>query len=154
MTPADPETPERRLHQVLRRLPDRPAPRTLERRVAAELARRAALPWWRRSYVAWPTWLRGTFLALAALAAAALVAGPDRAFTELARHIEWLAVLRSVGGSIASSVRDVANAIPAPWLYGALAIIAALYAALAGIGMATYRLFFRTKTSLPRILLS
>lgn len=66
---------ERLLDRTLRGLPVRRAPATLESRVLAELARRAALPWWRRSFVHWPQAARAVFasmcLILAGLAFAA-----------------------------------------------------------------------------------
>jgi len=49
---------ERLLGDTMHRLPARPAPHTLESRVLGELARRAAQPWWRRSFGHWPAFAR------------------------------------------------------------------------------------------------
>ena len=73
--PISPEEIEKRIHQALLALPEIPAPPGLEERVLAELARRARLPWWRRSYAHWPVAVRAGFLALSGAAAAVLVAG-------------------------------------------------------------------------------
>lgn len=44
--------------RALHELPEQSAPAELTSRVVAELARRAALPWWRRSPSRWPIALR------------------------------------------------------------------------------------------------
>ncbi|MBI3885017.1 MAG: hypothetical protein HY302_04730, partial [Opitutae bacterium] len=49
MNPMTPEELEQIVHQNLRALPPRRAPRTLGARVLAELERRRALAWWHRS---------------------------------------------------------------------------------------------------------
>jgi len=143
-----PHKPDSRLHEILRALPTRPAPRTLETRVRAELARLEARPWWRRSYRAWPQWLRGAFLAVTAVVAVAVAVGPSRVLYELAGHLEWLASLLSLGEGLAGTVRDILHAIPTAWLYGALAAVATCYAVLAGLGALAYRAFFRAKLHL------
>jgi hypothetical protein len=150
MSPPNPDNPERRIHELLRTLPGRTAPRTLESRVLAELQRLESRPRWRRSYLSWPLSLRGAFLAVSAAAVAVLAAGPARVFGALARHFEWLAALQSIGGSLIGSAQDVFHAIPAPWLHGALAAVAVCYAALAGVGALAYRIFFRSKPPFSR----
>ena len=50
----NPDELERFIHQTLRALPDRKAPGTLEARVLAEVERRAAIPWWHKSWSYWP----------------------------------------------------------------------------------------------------
>ena len=61
-------TPEEELERLVDRalhdLPLRRAPHTLESRVFAELERRAALPWWRRSFAHWPLPARSAFLVI------------------------------------------------------------------------------------------
>src|SRR4051812_27941991 len=67
---------ERFIHQTLRDLPRGRAPGTLESRVMAELERRAALPWWHKSYAYWPLPVRIAFLCVSAgVAKFALMAG-------------------------------------------------------------------------------
>ena len=64
---------------MLRNLPDRKAPAGLEARVLAEISRRAALPWWRKSFAHWPVAVRLGFLILSArVAAVAVGAGCER----------------------------------------------------------------------------
>src|ERR1700738_3597831 len=58
------QTLERLLDRALRELPLRRAPLTLESRVFGELQRRAALPWWRRSFAHWPLLARAAFLVI------------------------------------------------------------------------------------------
>ena len=58
------------IHQTLRSLPDRPAPRSLESRVLAAIEARAALPWWKQSFAQWPVaarfvWLYGIIAVVA-----------------------------------------------------------------------------------------
>jgi len=140
-----PHEPDSRIHEILRALPNRAAPRTLEHRVLAELQRLESRPWWRRSYVSWPVSLRGSFLVMTAAVAVALTVGPTRMLNALARHVEWLASLRSLGNCLSGMVQDVLRAIPTAWLCGALAAVAVCYAVLAGLGALAYRVFFRSK---------
>ena len=65
-TPNNPENLERLIHQALRDLPPRRAPHSLEQRVLAELQRRLALPWWRKSFAHWPVLARAGFIMLSA----------------------------------------------------------------------------------------
>lgn len=143
-----PEDLENFVHRTLRELPARPAPRTLELRVLAEIERRAALPWWRQSYAHWPVAARGAFLGLSALAAAALIAGlflvvrqPEAtlAIGALSQQLGGLRVLQSLGDVAAQTVAGVIRAIPSWWLYGGLAFIGACYATVIGVGAAAYR---------------
>lgn len=141
-----PSQPDPHLRRLLRSLPEREAPAALEQRVMAELARRAAAPaWWQRSHAAWPVPLRIGFFILSAAAAIAVVATAGRlagllpAGSIAAQVASWssaLAALDRAGSAVLSS-------IPSPWLYGSLAVIAACYATLAGVGAAAYQLFFR-----------
>jgi hypothetical protein len=88
------------IDRTLRAQPARRAPRTLESRVVAELARRAALPWWHKSYAHWPAVVRGGFFVLSALVAAVLVTGlfllsqsatSTELTGEIAGRFSWLA---------------------------------------------------------------
>lgn len=139
------------IDRTLRDQPPRRAPRTLESRVFAELARRAALPWWHKSYAHWPAAVRGGFFVLSALAAAVLIAGMflltrDVAPTELAGEIAdrfaWLTLARDLAATATDAALAVWRAIPPLWLYAGVALIGACYATLFGIGAATYRAFF------------
>ena len=137
--------PEKNLERLLRSLPERQAPASLEKRVMLEIARRAALPWWRRSFANWPFAARSGFFALAALAAVMLVAGifrlqgvPFAPFSALsADWSRWSALARVVAGA----GREIAASIPSYWLYGALALLATCYATVIGVSAAAYRTF-------------
>jgi len=141
---------ERALTQALEGLPLRRAPSTLELRVADELERRAALPWWRVSFTHWPAAPRVAFVAVCiALVAATILGGVfafagDRSFDQAAALVlSWvqpfLAVMSSAGGVATLLVR----VIPPLWLYGGLALGIVLYVALFGLGAAAYRLYLR-----------
>jgi hypothetical protein len=148
MSTHDPEKLEAALHQVLRSIPDRKAPAGLQSRVLAELSRRAALPWWRKSYAYWPAAIRAAFFILSAAAVALLVSGlfallhtPTAAqgLAGVEQPFAWLRVAADYVGSTEASVRHVISLIPPLWLYGAIGTVAVSYASLAAIGAATYR---------------
>lgn len=140
---------EQALHQALRSVPLRKAPFSLEARVMNELARRAAMPWWRASFVSWPMAARvGFVLTCAALIAATILGGVSayvggRPFGEAsALVLAWvnpfLTLISSVGGMVAVLFR----VIPPLWLYGSLAIGIFLYVTLFGLGAAAYRTLY------------
>jgi len=150
MPSSDFERLERLAHQVLRSLPDRAAPPALESRVLLALGRRAALPWWRRSYAHWPVGLRCAFILLLAAAAAAILAFgrsrvPAQAVGDLALRFPWIAFLQSIGASLLDTVGLVFDAIPKGWLYGSVAILVVCYGVLFGLGAALYRAFYRPR---------
>ena len=141
---------ERAFTEALKGLPLRRAPSTLEARVAGELERRAALPWWRVSFTHWPAAPRVAFVIVCiALVAATFLGGVfafvgDRSFNEAAALVlSWvqpfLAVMSSAGGVATLLVR----VIPPLWLYGGMALGIMLYLALFGLGAAAYRLYLR-----------
>jgi hypothetical protein len=141
---------ERRVHGLLRALPERSAPASLENRVRAEIGRRPALPWWRRSYAFWPAMARSAFI-FAAVASAGSVAAALFSAGRSAQGASVLAVITAhftkleVLGSIAADAREmvdvVLGAIPPIWLYGSLAVFAAGSSVLAGIGAVAYRIY-------------
>lgn len=150
-SPENHENLERAIHQALRELPLRRAPRTLEARVRAEIERRAALPWWRRSFLHWPLAARLAFLALSGgVAVLALLVGVRgmeilhlaQLQAAFATQLGWLEALRTVAEALGGSVAAVLRALPPLWLYSGLAILAALYAALFGLGAAAYRTLY------------
>jgi hypothetical protein len=146
---------ERFIHSALRDLPSRRAPRSLEARVFAELERRAALPWWQQNFAHWPVAARVAFL----LASAGLVklvlmaivwttAGLDSAqfASAIAPQFAWFQAVTDFVGAFASTLANTCGAIlrniPLLWLYVGGAAIAALYAALFGLGAAAYRTLY------------
>ena len=141
MTPKEsPEALERLLDRALHGLPLRRAPLTLESRVFGELERRAALPWWRRSFAHWPPLARAIFLVicgalikLAFLGGATAVAG--------VRSLSWTqeaGVLVASAGNLAALLAHT----PPAWVYEVIAVCAVLYAILFGLGAAVYRALY------------
>jgi len=140
-TKQSPEALERLLDRALHGLPLRRAPVTLESRVFAELERRAALPWWRRSFAHWPPLARAVFLVicgalikLAFLGGATAVAGVG--------SLSWtreVGVLVAPAGNLTALL---AHTPPPAWAYEAIAVCAVLYAILFGLGAAVYRALY------------
>jgi hypothetical protein len=132
---------QRLVQDSLRSLPLRRAPASLEGRVMQELARLAALPWWRRSFAHWPVAVRSVFLALCVVLSALTLMGS-------ARMGALLAPLRSLGNSLTwlrsavDALGSLAHAIPPLWLYEGLAIAALLYGFLIALGTAAYRTLY------------
>jgi hypothetical protein len=140
---------ERVMNQALKGLPLRRAPGTLELRVANELQRRAALPWWRVSFTHWPAAARVAFVVICVALVAATILGGVSAFIGLrslnevaALVLSWvqpfLAVLSSAGGVTALLV----HIIPPLWIYGGMTLGIVLYVALFGLGAAAYRTLY------------
>jgi hypothetical protein len=149
---------ERLLQRELSALPLRRAPGTLESRVLGELARRAALPWWQRSFANWPVGPRVIFVLICvALIGATFLGGVSavlgvRSLTEVgALLLSWiqpaLVVAASAGGLAALLLR----LIPPLWLYGGLTVGAMLYVMLFGLGAAAYRMLYRPSLAGDRI---
>lgn len=150
MNPHDEQHLERLVHQTLRALPPRRAPRSLEQRVLAAIAERAALPWWRKGFAYWPAAPRLAFLGVAA----AVVFGLFRLLTgveagsalaSLVPQLAWADTLASLARATQDFVQVVIGGIPPLWLYGGLAAVASLYAALFGLGATAYRLLYANR---------
>jgi hypothetical protein len=143
MKPPDDLKLEQFIHQTLRALPDRQAPRSLESRVLAGIAARQAMPWWQHSFAHWPLPARGAFLALAGGLVAGFVllgaTGAADLLPALRGFLAPLAQVRSVATFVADLGATVFRSIPTLWLYGVVAFIATLYAALVGLGATAYR---------------
>jgi hypothetical protein len=141
---------ERALNRALSGLPPRRAPASLEARVLNELARRAALPWWRLGFAQWPAAARVTFVLICAGLIAATILGGVSAFVETRSLSEvsalvlrgmqpLLTLIASVGGVSSLLLR----VIPPLWLYGGLAFGILMYLALFGLGAAAYHTLYR-----------
>ncbi|HVU35241.1 MAG TPA: hypothetical protein VHE61_17530 [Opitutaceae bacterium] len=151
MTPRDEQNLEQLINTAVRHLPTRPAPRSLELRVQAEIARRAALPWWRKSYTHWPVAARAAFVVLCVAAGTlGLVitnrvdAGilPVHVQTAFAPAISWLHGCAMLLQLVATYAQELIGKIPPLWLYGGAAIVASLYLALFSLGAAAYRTLY------------
>jgi hypothetical protein len=149
----NPEKLEKLVHETLRDLPTRRAPRSLEARVMAEIARRQALPWWHRSWAYWPAGIRWTFLVLSAAVAAVIIFGSvtllqgasSTPLAQVVRPISWAQTTWEALRSVASAVRDLFRLIPSMWLYGILAVFASLYVTVVGLGATAYRLLWQAR---------
>jgi hypothetical protein len=140
ITNQSPEALERLLDRALHGLPLRRAPAALESRLFGELERRAALPWWRRSFAHWPPPARAVFLVicgalieLAFLGGATAVAG--------ARSLSWAREAGMLVASAGNLAAVIAHTPPA-WVYEVIAVCAVLYAILFGLGAAVYRALY------------
>jgi hypothetical protein len=143
---------ERLITQGLSRQPLLKAPASLQSRVLAEIARRAALPWYHLSFRQWPMLMQIGFvftaLATVVLARSVLLwTQLSHAATEVAAPVTGgvtfleslgsaLAALGSVFGSIGNGLL---HRIPAFWLVIGIGVAFVMYAMLAGIGVAVYR---------------
>ena len=140
---------ERLIQQTLRDLPPRRAPSSLETRVLAELERRAALPWWRKSYAHWPLLARCTFLIgsgavlkLVIMAAVWVLVGFQTGPVNetLAASSAWAIALGDLAGSLVDFAKAVLSTVPRFWLYAGALCLASMYATLLGVGTFAYRL--------------
>ena len=142
MTPDPNEKLEQAVDRTLRALPPRRAPFSLEQRVRAEIARRAALPWWRRSFAHWPIAAKAGFGVLSALAIYAVLALSGAVPAQsgaLAAPVAWIEGGLAVTRGIAGICETIVRSLPPLWLYGGLAFCGAAYALLLGLGAATWR---------------
>ena len=152
MKPMTPEELEKFIHQQLRGLPARRAPRSLEARVMAALEQQAMIPWYHKSWSYWPAAVRGAFLALATAVTGAVVAAfyfgvtgveTSAVVTQAGERLSFFTQIYHVATWIADLAGQVCSQIPSIWLYGGLATIAALYAAFFGLGAVAYRALYR-----------
>src|SRR5579863_927454 len=129
---------ERTVHGALSDLPLRSAPASLEVRVLEELARHAALPWWRRGFLQWPRTVRALFVSVcAALGGLTVFAGARMAWpVRPGRAVERAFAVASAAGDVLSAL---AHSIPLGWIYEVLVFAAVLYALLFALGAAAYR---------------
>jgi hypothetical protein len=136
----------------LRRQPALKAPGSLQSRVFAEIARRAVLPWYHRSFRGWPVLMQVSFvftaLATVVLARSVILwSHPVHAASELAAPMSGgFSFLQSLGsawsalGSMFSAIGSaLLHRVPGFWLVVGVGVAFAMYAMLAGIGVAVFR---------------
>jgi hypothetical protein len=144
-TPFNPNEPrerqlERYIDKALRDQPLRRAPVDLESKVMAEIARRAAAPWWQGSFSGWPVAARLLFIVASAgfialvLKASAMIIDPIKPGALLA-DVAWIPSLLMTIGTV---FRD----LPSLWVYGGVAILGVLYLTLFGVSAAAYRTLY------------
>ena len=149
-----PEDFEKFIHQTLRSLPSRRAPSSLESRVRAAIAARAARPWWQQSFAAWPVAARVAFVILSAgiakLAIMAVVWGMGgfdgaQLVTSFSTQFAWVQSVSNLVTSVGNFCGTVYRSIPPLYLYGGLAFVGLMYAALFGLGAAAYRMLYANR---------
>ena len=152
MNKMTPEELEQFIHQNLRALPARRAPRSLESRVLAAIEQRAMIPWYHKSWSYWPAAVRGAFLAGATGVTGALVTafylmcnGADASAiaAQAGERLNLFIKIYHLATWIADFGAQVLGSIPPLWLYGSLALVAALYATFFGLGAFAYRMLYR-----------
>ncbi|MFA5265616.1 MAG: hypothetical protein WC378_17490 [Opitutaceae bacterium] len=149
MNPENEKDLEQFIHRSLRSLPERRAPLTLEHRVMAAIAARQSIPWWHKSYAYWPLPVKIAFLSASLLVLAGIyslhIAGGSALRDWLHSAAAHLNPLRITANAIGDSGAIVYRSIPPLYIYGALAVIGSLYAALFGLGAAAYRTLFSNR---------
>ncbi len=144
----DPAALERLVDRALRSLPVRTAPPRLAARVSSELARRAALPWWRRSFSYWPAPVRGAFVAICgSLIALSLFSGARMIAAEQVAHaaqasvarLPWASPLSALWNALVDLGAALAGTVPSLWLDAGAALIGLAYAVLLAIVVAACR---------------
>jgi hypothetical protein len=136
---------ERLVDQALGQLPMRRAPLDLESRVFGELARRAAMPWWQRSFLQWPRGACVLLLGVCTVLGALTIVGGARIVVNLgpalrpANELDRALALLSTSKDLISTL---VGTIPTMWIYEGLALAAVLYAALFALGAAAYRTLY------------
>jgi hypothetical protein len=158
--PLDPRPPsrspehfERLIDDVLRDQPLRAAPRTLQARVLAQIEQRAALPWWRNSFLHWPLLVRMVFvlasLGVVKLALTGVVLLITRVrspvVATIATPLSWAETSADLFSKTINLAAIVLNAIPSHWLYAGVCVAAALYLALLVLGATAYRTLYVSK---------
>ena len=152
MNPMTPEELERFIHQNLRSLPPRRAPRSLEARVLAALEQQAMIPWYHRSWSHWPAAVRAGFLVVAVGVAGVALGGSYVGISGLdtgtltakaGEHLGIFGQLYHLAVWFADFGSQAVSRIPALWLYGGIAAIAGLYATFFGLGAVAYRTLYR-----------
>ncbi len=141
MNEANDKKIERLLTGALHGLPLRRAPAALQRRVLNEVALRAALPWWRRSFARWPMPARTAFvLVCVVLAALSLTSGLTQQVG--AQTWSWLQPALGLMASIGAVASLAVSLVPPLFIYVALIVGALLYALLFGLGAFAYRTLY------------
>lgn len=131
---------ERQLDRLLRALPPRRAPSSLEARVLGQLERRAALPWWRRSFAHWPLPARAAFLVVCVASIRLAFLGSTTAAAGV-RSLSWARQVGMLASSVGHLAALMAPTAPPGWLFEGVAFCAVLYVVLFGLGAAVYRLY-------------
>lgn len=151
-TPIPPEDLEKSINRLLRDLPERQAPRNLEMRVMAAIAKKAARPWWQRSFTEWPAGLRLAFVVTSAIAVAVVMAGGMRLVGGVQNDanlweapLHWWQHLSHAAQVIGGLVTKQLPQGFTQWLYVGAGVLAAVYAVGFGLASAAYRYLWKSE---------
>lgn len=136
---------ERQVRDVLHSLPLRAAPESLMTRVLEQIEQRAALPWWRRQVMQWPTAARLSFALLAAALMLLSLAGSAsllRFGNPAAPVLSWGHHVLALLSIVPRFLTALLGLLPVAWLQGFLVVAALAYLFLFGVGAAAYRLLY------------
>ena len=146
---------DQRLEAVIQRelqsLPELAAPTTLADRVLRLIEQRARLPWYRRSWQAWPVALQAASLAvLLALFGGLCIGGWELSHAKTAalvlhRAAEWLSELNLIGNTLdvlANAALLVMKKLGMGVIIALLVMASLGYALCVGLGTVYYRLAF------------
>ena len=137
------------IDRELRALPDLPAPSTLAPRVMAAIGRRAAVPWFARSWPEWPVAAQaGSFLLLAGLFGGLCYGGwhlgqvefVRAAGSEIARGVSALGALLGSARIIFAMLFHSVTSLGTGVVLGGLAAAALAYALFLALAACSYRL--------------
>ena len=142
---------EQEISRELKALPELTAPAAVAGRVMAAIARRAQVPWYRRSWVAWPVAAQGTALAaMLVLFGGLCLAGWEFSHAEtttqaLHRAGHWFSGFNTIGSLFnifADAALVVVKKLGTTFLVACLAVAALGYAIFLGLGTVYFRLAF------------
>ncbi len=135
---------------ALKQLPPRTAPATLIPGVMRAIVERETRPWWRKSWMGWPTWFKTLFVVLSAAVGLTMVrlctvisAEAVQTVTSTRPYILGQKFVLACFEMIVSSAAYLWNSIlslPTPYLVGLGLIVALAYAGCVGAGLAIHRL--------------
>jgi hypothetical protein len=141
MNDRDDEKLERLIEDACSGLPLRQAPAALERRVLEEVARRAALPWWRRGFAHWPIAARVGFVLVCVVLAGLSLTGSVTHQFDTQTSI-WIRPLVGLITTMGGTATLIASLVPPQWIYVCLGVGALLYLLLFGLGAFAYRTLY------------
>jgi len=147
MNPSDDKNLEHLIARVVRDLPARRAPSTLESRVMQAIAAREALPCCRKSFAHWPFFVRAVFLVLSATLAAGTVWVLLRALGAIpvaeagqvvSAPLVWWQTFNATVRTLVDLTLRVIPPGAMTWIQIGLGAVAVGYAIVIGAGAAAY----------------
>src|SRR5262245_18790950 len=106
---------EQFIDQALRQQPTLRAPASLQARVLTELARRAALPWWRCSFSHWPMAAKAIFVGACGALIKLAFSGTGWVLGAASAPAASVRSTAEVASSLGSATRLVFDSIPSYW---------------------------------------